>query len=228
MGDRGGARHPHSLAAPGSVYRVEEKRGLQRGVTPHNPGALTGEAPELMACEDRELTLNPAPILAASCWPPHDAQLVLLNLALAFPPNYPFRTLPASLLSSCTNGSPLPLWALSQACPPHHWAFAHAAASSSPRPLLVPMAPSLSSRLFSGLQVTAHTSIRHVGLETPQGSIWLSYHVSPLCGAVPDPQPASPELSLCALLSLCRHRSSNLQGHLQGRAGDSIRAGSTG
>lgn len=43
MGDRGGARHPHSLAAPGSVYRVEEKRRLQRGVTPTPLGLLLGK-----------------------------------------------------------------------------------------------------------------------------------------------------------------------------------------
>lgn len=121
------------------------------GNSPHIPEALTGETPELMECRGQELILSPAPILAASCWPPHDAKLVLLNLALALPPHYPPRTLPASLLSSCGNGSPIPLWALSQACPPHHWAFAHAASSSSPLPHLVPMAPSLSSRLFSGL-----------------------------------------------------------------------------
>ena len=95
------------------------------GSSPHIPEALTGEAPELMECRGRELTLSPAPILAASCWPPNDAKLVLLYLALALP-HYPPRTLPASLLSSCGNGSPIPLWALSRACPPHHWAFAHA------------------------------------------------------------------------------------------------------
>lgn len=150
----GGPRGCPTPPQPGSSGVCLQSGGKEKtseGSDPHTPGALTGEAPELMECGDRELTLSPAPILAASHWPPHDAKLVLLNLALALPPNYPPRTLPASLLSSYTNGSPLPLWALSQACPPHHWAFAHAVASSSPRPLLVSMALSLSSRLFSGL-----------------------------------------------------------------------------
>lgn len=138
----------------GLSTRLPQSEGCEKtaeGSSPHIPGALTGEAPELMECGGRELTLSPAPILAASRWPPHDAKLVLLNLALALPPNYPPRILPASWLSSCGNGSPIPLWALSQARPPHHGAFAHAASSSSPLPLFVPMAPSLSSWLFSGL-----------------------------------------------------------------------------